>query len=218
MNTPLQTYLVTQADRSGDRSTIDVVEAAIAGDVDAVQLREKHLSTRDRYRLGQAVRKRTRTAGVPFLVNDRVDLAAALDADGVHLGDDDLPVEAAREVLGPDAIVGRSVSSPEAAREAEQAGADYLGVGAVYATDTKDVDADDAEIGPETVAAIDEAVDRPIVAIGGITPSNAGAVVRAGATGVAVVSAITAADDPQDATRRLRRSVESGTDEQEVSQ
>ncbi|WP_256545261.1 thiamine phosphate synthase [Halobellus inordinatus] len=214
----LQTYLVTQGDRAAGRSTVEVVDAAIEGGIDVVQLREKHASARQRYELGQAVRERTRDAGVPFLVNDRVDLAAALDADGVHLGDDDLPVAAARDVLGSAAIVGRSVSTPAAARDAEQAGADYLGVGAVYGTDTKDVDDASAEIGTETVAAIADAVDVPVVGIGGITPENAAPVVEAGAAGVAVVSAITAAADPEAATRQLRQRVRSVAESPEVQQ
>ncbi|RLM88131.1 thiamine phosphate synthase [Halobellus sp. Atlit-38R] len=214
----LRTYLVTQADRAAGRSTIEVVDAAIEGGIDVVQLREKHASARQRYELGQAVRERTREAGVPFLVNDRVDLAAALDADGVHLGDDDLPVAAARDVLGSAAIVGRSVSTPAAARDAERAGADYLGVGAVYGTDTKDVDGDSAEIGTETVAAIADAVDVPTVGIGGVTPENAAPVIEAGAAGVAVVSAITAAADPEAATRQLRQRVRSAAESPEARQ
>lgn len=217
MNTRLRTYLVTQDDRSGDRSTVDVVDAAIAGGVDAIQLREKHLSIRDRYRLGQTLRERTRATDVPLIVNDRVDLAVALDAEGVHLGGDDLPVAAAREVLGPDAIVGRSVSSVEGAREAASAGADYLGVGAVYATDTKDVDEAATEVGTETVAAIADAVEIPIVGIGGISTSNAREVVAAGAEGVAVVSEIAAAEDPAAATRSLRQAVDAAAGDEEVA-
>ncbi|MBP2249749.1 thiamine-phosphate pyrophosphorylase [Halarchaeum solikamskense] len=209
MNSEFGTYLVTQGSRSRGRTTVDVVAAAIAGGVDAVQLREKGATARERYHLGRALRKQTRDADVAYLVNDRVDIAAAVDADGVHLGDADLPVAAARDVLGDDAIVGRSVSSVEAARRAVQAGADYLGVGAVYATDSKDVREEHAEIGPETVAAVADAVDVPIVGIGGITAANAPDVIEAGADGVAVVSAITAADDPEAATRELAEAVRS---------
>ena len=108
----LDTYLVTDAEHSPGRSTVDVVEAAVAGGVDVVQLREKPASARDRYRLGRELGELTRAADVTFLVNDRVDIAAAVDADGVHLGDDDLPVSVAREQLGDDAVVGRSVSTP----------------------------------------------------------------------------------------------------------
>ncbi|RJT07828.1 thiamine phosphate synthase [Halococcus sp. IIIV-5B] len=202
------TYLVTQASHSRDRSTERIVAAAIEGGVTAVQLREKHMTARERYSVGKALRERTRAAGVTFIVNDRADLAVAVDADGVHLGDDDLPIAAAREVLGPDGYIGRSVSTVAAATAAERAGADYLGVGAVFATASKDVSAADAEIGLETVADIADAVDVPIVGIGGVTPENAGEVVAAGADGVAVISAITAAEDPVAATRRLAASVE----------
>jgi thiamine-phosphate pyrophosphorylase len=137
-----------------------------------------------------------------------VDLAAALDADGVHLGDDDLPVSVAREQLGEDAIIGRSVSTPEAARRAEEAGADYLGVGAVFATDSKDdVPPEEQAIGLDRIRAVREATDLPFVGIGGVTPENAADVVQAGADGVAVISAITAADDPEAATRELHAAV-----------
>jgi thiamine-phosphate pyrophosphorylase len=202
-------YLVTQADRSAGRSTIEVVEAALAGGVGVIQLREKGGSARERYELGRELRARTREADVPLIVNDRVDLAAATDADGVHLGDADIPLAVARERLGPDAIVGRSVSFVDDARRAAEAGADYLGVGAVYATDaTEDIPDEEYAVGPERVRAIAEAVSIPVVAIGGITASNAGAVIEAGADGVAVISAITAAEDPVAATEALCRAVE----------
>ncbi|PSP85927.1 thiamine phosphate synthase [Halobacteriales archaeon QS_1_68_17] len=202
-------YLVTGASRSRGRSTPEVVAAAIEGGVGVVQLREKDRTARERYRVGWDIRERTREAGVAFVVNDRVDLALALSADGVHLGDDDLPVPAARELLGPDALIGRSVSFVDDARDAEAAGADYLGVGAVYPTDSKsDIPDDEYAVGPERVAAIANAVDIPVVGIGGITPGNAAPVIEAGADGVAVISAITAADDPREATRRLRETVD----------
>jgi len=203
-------YLVTQADLSAGRSTGEIVEAAIAGGVDVVQLREKEQSARERYELGRELRERTREAGVGLIVNDRVDLAAAIDADGVHLGDEDLPVAVAREQLGPDATVGRSVSTVEAAEAAEEAGADYLGVGAVYATSSKDEPEGERELGPERIREIRAATDLPIVGIGGVTSENAAEVVRAGADGVAVITAITAAEDPEAATRRLVEAVETG--------
>jgi len=205
------TYLVTQESLSAGRSTEAIVEAAIEGGVDVVQLREKDTTARERYHLGVALRGATREAGIPLVVNDRVGVAAAIDADGVHLGDDDLPVAAARDVLGEGAIVGRSVSFVDDAIEAEQAGADYLGVGAVYATGAKD-DIDDEEyaIGLDRVDAIADAVDIPIVGIGGITADNADDVAAAGADGVAVITAITDADDPAAATRDLRAAVEAG--------
>ena len=210
------TYLVTQASLSAGRSTPDVVAAAIEGGVDIVQVREKDTTAREQLRVARKVREQTHAAGVPMVVNDRVDIAAAVDADGVHLGDDDLPVAAAREQLGAGAVIGRSVSTAEAAREAERAGADYLGVGAVYATGSKeDIDDEEYEIGLEAVRAIDAAVDIPVVGIGGITPGNAAEVVAAGADGVAVITAITAAADPARATRKLGEAVAEGRQRRE---
>ncbi|MFB6082646.1 MAG: thiamine phosphate synthase [Halorientalis sp.] len=206
----LDTYLVTAERLSAGRSTVEIVEAAIEAGIDVVQLREKEMSARDRYDLGRRLRELTRAADVPLIVNDRIDLAAAVDADGVHLGDEDLPVAVARERLGEAAVVGRSVSTPEAAREAERAGADYLGVGAVYPTDSKDTDPEGTEIGLDRIAAVAEAVGIPVVGIGGVKPDNAAAVIEAGADGVAVISAITTADDPAAATRELRAAVERG--------
>ncbi|SDF28793.1 thiamine phosphate synthase [Halorientalis regularis] len=206
----LDTYLVTAEAISAGRSTVEIVEAAIDGGIDVVQLREKEMSARKRYDLGLELRDLTREADVPLLVNDRIDLAAAIDADGVHLGDADLPISVARDQLGEDAIVGRSVSTPEAAREAERRGADYLGVGAVYPTDSKDTDPEGTEIGLDRIRAVAEAVEIPSVGIGGVKPDNAAAVIETGADGVAVISAITAADDPAAATRALGAAVERG--------
>ena len=202
-----RTYLVTQSNRSAGRDTEAVVEAALAGGVDAVQLREKGASDARRYEVGKRLRELTADAGVPLIVNDRVDIAAAIDADGVHLGQSDLPVAVARDRLGDDAIVGRSTSTVEQAEAAAAAGADYLGVGAVYGTRTKDVPDAKDRIGTERVGEIARAVDLPVIGIGGIDADNAGAVAAAGAAGVAVVSAITAAEDPEAATAALREAV-----------
>jgi thiamine-phosphate pyrophosphorylase len=206
----LDTYLVTGAALSAGRSTPEVVDAALAGGVDVVQVREKQATAREQLRVARDLRAPTREAGVPLVVNDRVDVARAADADGVHLGDDDLPVPVAREQLGGDALVGRSVSTVEGARAAAQEGADYLGVGAVFHTDSKDVDDDEQAVGLDRVRAIDAAVDVPFVGIGGIDAGNAADVVAAGADGVAVISAVTAADDPAAATRELGEAVAAG--------
>ena len=204
-------YLVTQQSASGGRSTPDVVAEAVAGGVGVVQLREKGLPARERLSMGREIRDLTRDAGVPLIVNDRVDLARALDADGVHLGDDDLPLSVARELLGTEAILGRSVSFVDDAVDAEDAGADYLGVGAVYATGSKDdIPDDEYAVGTERVRAFADAVSIPVVGIGGVTAENAADAVAAGADGVAVVSAITGADDPASATAALRDAVERG--------
>ena len=204
-------YLVTQQSHAKGRDTREIVRAAVDGGVDVVQLREKDTTARERYELGRDLREITREAGVPLIVNDRVDIAQAVDADGVHLGDDDLPVPVARERLGEDAIVGRSVSFVEDAREAERAGADYLGVGAIYATGSKDdIAAEEYAIGTEHLSEICEAVDIPVVGIGGIDASNASEVAAAGADGVAVITAITGAEDPEAATRALGDAVQEG--------
>ncbi|WP_066415804.1 thiamine phosphate synthase [Halorubrum aethiopicum] len=202
-----RTYLVTGAEHSAGRETPTIVADALAGGIDVVQLREKGTDARSRYHLGRRLRELTANADVPLIVNDRVDLAAAVDADGVHLGQSDLPVEVARERLGSDAIVGVSASTVAEATAAVDAGADYLGVGAVYGTDSKDVSGDRDGIGTERIAAVADAVDVPAVGIGGIDAGNAASVVEAGAAGVAVVSAITAAEDPQAATESLREVV-----------
>ncbi|ELY64057.1 thiamine phosphate synthase [Natronococcus jeotgali] len=207
-----RTYLVTQASIAEDRSTPEVVRAAIEGGIDAVQLREKETSARSRYELGLELRELTAEAGVDLIVNDRIDVAEAIDADGVHVGQSDLPVSVARDLLGPEAIVGCSASTVEEARRAEADGADYLGVGSVYGTTSKDVPEAENGIGPERIAAIVEAVSIPVVGIGGITADNAGPVVEAGAAGVAVISEIAAADDPAVATDALARTVETAKD------
>lgn len=201
-------YLVTQASLSEGRSTLEIVRSAIEGGIDAVQLREKETSARSRYELGLELRELTAEADVDLIVNDRVDIARAIDADGVHVGQTDLPVTVARELLGPEAVVGCSASTVEEAVQAEADGADYLGVGSVYGTTSKNVPADEEGIGPERIAAIADAVSIPIVGIGGITADNAGPVAEAGAAGVAVVSDITAADDPTAATEELVSAVE----------
>lgn len=200
-------YLVTQEDLSPNHSTLEIVEAAIRGGVDIVQLREKHRSARERYTLGRELRTLTAEAGVTFIVNDRIDLARAVDADGVHLGANDLPIEVAREQLGADAIVGRSVSTAEDARWAADAGANYLGVGSIFRTDSKDTAPEETAIGLDRLGEIREATACPIVGIGGITVENAGEVIAAGADGVAVISAITAAGDPERATQRFSATV-----------
>ncbi len=201
------TYLVTQESVSRCSSR-EVVRRALSGGVDAVQIREKGTPAADRYELGHALGQLTRKAGVPLIVNDRADLARAIDADGVHVGQSDLPVPVARKLVGPDRIVGCSASTVAEARRAEEAGADYLGVGAVYGTDSKDVRDEKDGIGPERIAAVAGATSIPVVGIGGITADNAWAVVEAGAAGVAVVGAIAGSGDPESATRELRAAVD----------
>jgi len=205
--TTWRTYLVTGASHSAGRDTPSVVADALDGGVDMVQLRDKEATARERYHTGQRLREQTEAAGVPLVVNDRIDLARAIDADGVHLGQSDLPAEVARDQLGPSTIVGVSASTVDEARAAAAAGADYLGVGAVFGTTSKDVPDGENGIGTDRVKAVADAVDIPVIGIGGIDASNAASVIDAGATGVAVISAITGADDPRAATAALREVV-----------
>ncbi|MBS3966578.1 MAG: thiamine phosphate synthase [Truepera sp.] len=199
-------YVITDRRTAGERPIPLVVEAAIRGGASVVQLREKGATTREMLALGRALLKLTRQAGLPLLVNDRIDVALALDAEGVHVGHDDMPAGLARGLIGPDRILGVSAETVEQAQEAEAAGADYLGVGDIFGTPSKP----DAgpPIGLARFAEIIRSVSIPVVGIGGITLENAAAVIGAGAVGVAVISAVVGAADPEAAARRLRQIVE----------
>ena len=166
-----------------------------------VQLRDKGLTTRELVSEGQKLRSLTREMGALLIVNDRIDVALAVEADGVHVGPDDMPVALARELVGPHRILGASAGTVAEARAAQAEGADYLGVGSVYPTRTK---ADAGEpIGPNGLAHIVASVSIPVVGIGGINETDVAEVIAAGAEGVAIISAVVAADDVRAATRRL---------------
>jgi thiamine-phosphate diphosphorylase len=202
----LRLYVLTDRGLSRGRSEVEVVQAALAGGATAVQLRWKAGPLAEAVQTGRALRELCRQAGALFVVNDRVDLALALDADGVHLGVEDLPLGEARQLAGERLILGFSPSTLDQALAAEQAGADYLGIGPVYGTATK-ADAGPA-VGIEHVRQIVQAVSIPVVGIGGITASNARPVIEAGAAGVAVISAVVATDDPRAAAAALRAAVD----------
>lgn len=194
--------VVTDAD-CGGRDLVDVVRAALRGGAPAIQLRMKDAAARDMVEMAQALLAETRPAGALLFVNDRVDVAVIAGADGAHVGQDDLPVAAARRVSPPGFLLGVSAESVELALQAEAEGADYVGVGPVYATGSK---ADAGEpIGLGRIAEVAAAVKIPVVGIGGIAIGNARAVVQSGAAGVAVISAVMRADDPESATRELLR-------------
>jgi len=188
------------------RSTLDIVRAAVEGGVTCVQLREKECSTREFIEQALVVRDFLKDRGVPLIINDRVDVALAVAADGVHLGQTDMPLTSAQKIVGDSMIIGISAESLADAVEAERNGADYLGVSPIYATPTKIDTA--APLGLEGLRAIREAVKLPLVAIGGLNRDNAAAVIRSGGDGVAVVSAIVAAGNPADAARRLKQIIE----------
>jgi thiamine-phosphate pyrophosphorylase len=195
-------YLVTDRALAQGRELVDIVHAAVRGGVRVVQLRDKDASSRAALGQAQALKALLDPLGVPLIVNDRIDLALACGAAGVHLGQDDLPCDLARQLVGHDLIIGVSVSTPEEARRATREGANYLGVSPVFDTPTK-VDTPKAT-GLAGLAAIRAATDLPLIAIGGISLSKVAVVVAGGADGIAVVSAIMAAEDPEMAARALR--------------
>lgn len=195
-------HVLTDRNFSRGRSHVEVARAAIDGGATIIQLRDKEASTRELIEIGLALRKLTRERGVTFIVNDRVDVALAVEADGVHVGQDDMPAKLARKLMGANRIVGVSVSTVEEALQAETDGADYVSVSPVFTTPTKP----DAPppTGVEGLRRISEAVQIPVIAIGGITEGNVKEVIKAGADGVAVISAVVAAPDIAAAARTLR--------------
>ena len=198
-------YLVTDSGLSRGRTHEEVLACAIRGGVTIVQLREKDCCTRDMIEMAQRLLRLCRAHDVPLIVNDRLDVALAADADGVHVGQDDMPVPVARKLLGPDKILGVTAHTVEEALKAIDEGADYIGASPIFTTATK---ADAGEpIGLEGLAKICKACRVPVVGISGINASNAESVFRAGAAGVAVVSAIVSAEDVEKAARELARIV-----------
>lgn len=185
---------------------VELAERAIRGGADVIQFRQKSGDTLSMIRIARRVRAVCRRAGVPMIVNDRVDVAIAADADGVHLGRDDFPIRLARQLLGPHRIIGGSSGSIEEARAGYEEGADYLGCGPIHATATKP-DAGPAA-GVELVRAVAAAVPVPLIAIGGVTVADVERLLAAGAHGIAVISAVCAAEDPEEATRALRSAID----------
>ena len=198
----LRLYLCTDSGMAGDRPLPRLVADAIAGGVTMVQVREKKASARALYALALELKALCAAKGVPMVINDRLDIALAVGADGVHLGQSDLPAAEARRILGEKGIVGVSASTPRLALQAAADGADYLGVGAMYPTGTKEDIA--GVIGPGGMADIRAVTGIPIVGIGGINAYNADKVLEAGADGVAVISAVLRAPDCRAAASRLR--------------
>lgn len=195
----LRLMVITDPALASPRSVVEVVDRALAAGAPAVQLRNKGQVARELLEVGRALRDLTRDAGALFFVNDRLDVALALGADGVHVGPDDLPVAAVRSAAPPGFLIGRSADDPEVARRAVRDGADYIGCGTVYPTHTK-ADAG-AVIGLDGLRRVVDAVAVPVVGIGGITVERAAAVAATGAAGVAVVGAVMAAPQPEEVCR-----------------
>lgn len=202
-------YLVTDRCLAGNRSLAWIVDQAIQGGVTMVQLREKETTTRNFLAQAQALIGLLRPQGIPLIINDRVDIALAVDADGVHVGQTDMPWRALRKLLGPEKIIGLSIENEEQAREANQMEIDYIGLSPIFSTSTKtDTAPPLGLVGIQKIRAISR---HPIVAIGGISLNNASAVIEAGADGIAVVSAIIAAEEPRFAAVALQMKIREAT-------
>ncbi len=185
---------------------MELAELAIAGGADTIQFRQKDGATREMIRVAQQIQALCKRAGVAFIINDRVDVAIASQADGVHLGQDDFPIPLARKLLGEEAIIGGSAGNLEEARKCLLEGADYIGFGPVYPTTSKEDAGPAAGVG--RMKRIVEAIPLPIIAIGGISKENAPPVIQAGAYGLAVISAVCCQPDPAEAAKCLRQLLE----------
>ncbi len=189
----LQLYLVTDKQLSKGRSHVYIVEEAIKGGVSMVQLREKEISSLEFYKLAKDLKEVLSPYNIPLIINDRLDIALAVDAEGLHIGQSDIPYEVARKILGKNKIIGLSVETIEQAREANNLDVDYIGISPVFSTATKlDIKRPFKLEGVREIASFTK---HPTVAIGGIKTSNAADVIAAGADGVAIVSAIVSADN-----------------------
>lgn len=195
-------YLITNRSFLKGRSLKTVVEESILGGTTIIQVREKNISTREFYRVALEVKEVTDHYKVPLIINDRIDIAQAIDADGVHLGQDDMPLTIAREILGKNKIIGISAGTLDEALEAQKDGADYLGIGAIFYTGTKkDID---VPIGVDQLKHIYDNINIPAVAIGGINETNFKEVLSTGVTGISVISAILDKEDIRSASKMLR--------------
>ncbi len=195
-------YLITDRKALKGRELLESIEYAIKGGVTLVQLREKSITAHDYYNLALKVKELVRKYQVPLIINDRVDIALAVDADGVHLGPEDLPIAAARELMGPDKIIGASANCIDEALDFVNQGADYLGVGALFPTKTKN---NTEHVTLEQLKSIKVTVHIPIVGIGGVNLQNAHSVKAAGVDGIATASAILGSEDIVEAASILKR-------------
>ena len=198
-------YAVTDRSWLNGETLYAQVEKALKGGVTFVQLREKALDEQAFLEEAKEIQKLCAQYHVPFVINDNVEIAAQIGADGVHVGQSDMEAGDVREKLGPDRIIGVSAQTVEQAVRAQERGADYLGVGAIFPTGSK---ADAVEVSHETVRAITEAVDIPVIAIGGITKDNVSELSGTGICGIAVISAIFAQEDIEGAARVLKERTE----------
>lgn len=194
-------YFITDSTGLSEADFLEKVESALKGGITLLQLREKERTTREYLALAEAVHTLTKQYNVPLIIDDRLDVAMAVDAEGVHLGQSDLPIHLARRLFGPDKIIGATAKTVAQAVEAAQQGADYLGVGAIYPTTTK---VKTILTSTEILAAITSAVDIPVNAIGGLNKTNLSVLNDTGISGICVVSALMKAADPQAEARAIK--------------
>ena len=187
-------------------SHAELARRALRGGADTIQFRHKAAGIRHQLHQAELTARACRDAGEPLIVNDRIDVMLAVEADGVHLGQTDFPIDAARRLLGPEALIGATATTTKQAVRAQKEGADYIGFGPVFPTHSKKNPA--SVKGLRGLEETCRAVDIPIIAIAGMTPERASQALQAGAHGVAVMTAITMADDPEEATRQFRRALE----------
>ena len=198
-------YLVTDRALSLGRSNFEVIQAAVRGGVTLVQLREKEKTTKEFYQEGLEIRAYLKSRNIPLIINDRIDITLALDAEGVHLGQEDMPIDIARKILGPKKIIGASVFTPEEAETAEALGADYLSLSPIFITQTKPELIQ--HLGIEGIPPLRQVVQIPVVGIGSLNQANAYEAVKTGLDGVAVVSAICSQEDPRAAAAAIKAEV-----------
>ena len=198
-------YLVADRSCCGGRDLLDVVEGAVRGGAGIVQLREKEAGAKEFVQLARGMKRLLRSLEVPLIINDRVDVALACGADGVHVGQEDMDPKDVRLLTGPDLLVGLTVHTPDLAREAEDLPVDYLGAGPVFGTASKSDPK--PRLGLEGLSRIREATSRPLVGIGSVSSDTAAEVIRTGADGVAVISAICSAESPYGAAREFVQAI-----------
>lgn len=201
-NISYRLYLVSDQKVLQNRDFLSSLEEAILGGVTVLQLRDKEASSKEFYDLALEIKKLTEKYKIPLIINDRIDIALAVDAEGVHLGQQDMPITVARGLVGPDKIIGASTATLEEARKAESEGADYIGVGALFPTATKN---NTRRVSLDQLTIIKKNVSIPVVGIGGISERNIQSIISTGVDGVAVVSAILGKDDIQQATKDLTK-------------
>lgn len=201
-------HVLTDTQLQDRFSHVELTDMAIAGGADTIQFRQKHGSTRKLIEIACHIKDLCARAGVTFIVNDRIDIAVASDADGVHLGQDDFPIGLARRIMGKDKIIGGSAGTREEALKCVSEGADYIGFGPVYPTSSKD-DAAPAT-GVNIIKGLLNEISLPLIAIGGINVDNVREIMGAGAHGIAVISAVCCSDDPVKAALKLKEAMNNG--------